>query len=569
MKLGHEKAKTVLTNGVIYTVEGEDWPKAPAEAVAISSEGIIQFVGTKDGAKEFIGENTKVIDLGGKIVLPGFVDGHCHVPGSAKEELFQIYLLQAVTKEDSLARIAAFVEKYPDKDAYWGGGYDVSIGIDARGPRREWLDEICADKPIIIKSGDFHSLWMNTIALEKNGITKDTPDPPGGMIHKDAETGELWGSISDAFSLITMEMPSYTDEQFFEAVDFFQRRMHGWGYTSLMAIAPHEVNLDIFKKFEDKGELKLKINLSGGIEPQADADASLRKAIDWRESLKDSKLLKVSTVKFFADGVLEGLTAYLCEPYDEAAGMGSDYRAAFYWNHDALKDAFIKVNEAGFQIHVHAIGDGAAKESLDAIEYAQSKAPHIEARNVITHLQLVKDEDKIRMARANVIGNTQTFWHPKTPGWFETVDVTTLGAKRAETMYPVKSLIDVGVRVTFSGDHPITQINNPFHGIQAAVTRNVFNAEVFGIDKITDMDDPRGLLNPAERVSVKEAIEAYTINGAFQLFRENSIGSLTPGKEADIIVMDKDIFSVEPTDIRDIQILATIFNGELVYGKLD
>ena len=559
-------AAMVLTNGAVYTVDGDNWHNEPAEAVAIG-EGMILFVGSAADAKAYIDEGTEVIDLDGKVVFPGFIDGHCHAPGSALTKLFEIYLYESRTKEETLAEIAAFIEKYPDLDAYWGTGYSFSMGGDIKGPRAEWLDEICADKPIILKSEDVHTYWLNSLALEMNGITPDTPVPPGGNIPIDPETGKIWGTLTDAPSIVTMKQDEYTEAQQLEALAYFQEQMHEWGYTSAMCVAPHFVDTSMYKAFDDSGALALRINLAGVMEPNGDIDKVIEGTLAWRQSLENSELLEVSTIKYFADGVVEGMTAYLSEPYDAAAGLAPGYRSEFYWNTEGLKEYFAKTISAGLQIHVHSIGDAATEETLGALEYAQSQNPNADSRNVITHLQIVKDADKARMGLLNIIGNTQPFWHLKAPGWFESVELIALGEERALAQYSVKSLMDAGALVTFSSDHPVTSVNKPFWAIEAAVTRNLYDSEFLGVDDITDMDDPAWLLNPDERISVKDAIEAYTINGAYQLHRENAIGSISVGKHADLIVVDRNIFDLNPIDISKIEVLATIFNGRLVYGE--
>ncbi|MCL2663707.1 MAG: amidohydrolase family protein, partial [Oscillospiraceae bacterium] len=344
----------------------------------------------------------------------------------------------------------------------------------------------------------------------------------------------------------------------------FQENMHGWGFTGAMCLVPHFVDNDAYLAFYESGQLALRLNLAGGqYEPGWDFDEIIGGAARWRESLSGNELLKVSSIKFFADGVVEGMTAYLSEPYDDAAGLEPGFRSDFNWDVEELKDITARTVAEGFQLYIHTIGDAATSEMMNILEYIKAQNPNTDHRTVFAHLQLVSDNDKARMGRMGVIGNTQPFWHIRAPGWFDEVELILLGEKRAMTMYPVRSLIDAGVTVTFSGDHPVTANNNPFWAIEAAVTRNLYTGE-FGVPDITDIDDPTWLLNPAERVSVKQAIEAYTINGAYQLFRENEIGSITIGKRADFIVVDLDILNINPLDISETQVNMTFFNGKRV-----
>ncbi len=553
-------ADTILENGAIYTIDNKN---TIAEAIAFK-DGKILFVGSKAGAEAYKGSATKVVDLKGKVVMPGFVDAHVHAPGTALTELFDIYLYESLTKEQTLADVKAFIDANPDLNEYWGSGFSVGIGEDSKGPKAEWLDAICKDKPIILTSNDGHNKWLNSKALEMNGITKDTPNPAGGLIHKDPATGELWGTLTDASSLVTMTQ-TYTAEQEAEALKAFQESMHGWGYTAIMSIAPIDVDVERYQELEENGELSMRVNLAQQIDNDKPFDPQLQSLINMKKEY-DSDLIDVTTAKYFADGVVEGTTAYLLEPYDAAVGLAPDYVSEFYWDPDKLDQYFDKTMKAGFQIHVHSIGDASTRLVLDSMEYAQNHNSTLDNRNVITHLQLVDNVDKPRFGKLEIIAALQPYWHLKEPGWWDYVDSINLGKDRAYTEYPVKSLLDSGAVLTSSGDHPVSPVNNPFWAIEADVTRNLNNAEYYGVDDITDINDSTWLLNPAERVSVMDMVKAYTVNGAYQLYREKSIGTLENGKFADMIVVDQDIFKANPLDIDKTKVLTTIFDGDVVYG---
>lgn len=403
---------------------------------------------------------------------------------------------------------------------------------------------------------------MNSKAFEMNGITKDTVAPTGGTVQIDPVTGELWGNLTDADSLISMEQ-TYEDWQITESMAYFQKYMNEWGYTSIMSIS--NTYLDAFKDLADAGKLTMRVNAGMCFEPNESLDSQIEEMNDIKANY-DSDFVDITTAKFFADGVVEGMTGWLLEPYDPAAGLKPDYVSEPIWDHDVMNAFFDRVLAEGYQIHVHSIGDAATRSVLDSYEYAQEKNGDQEYKNVITHLQVVDDADKVRMGELDIIGSTQPFWHLKEPEWWEYVDSVALGMDRAWTEYPVKSLIDNGVMITFSGDHPVSPINNPFWAIEVAVTRNLNVPEFYGVDAITDIDDPTWLLNPDERISVLDAVKAYTINGAYQLFRDGSVGSIEAGKLADIIIVDQDIFKIDPLKIDSTKVLTTIFNGEPVYG---
>ena len=264
------------------------------------------------------------------------------------------------------------------------------------------------------------------------------------------------------------------------------------------------------------------------------------------------------------DGVVEGATAFLKKPYC-AEELGEGYNAKPDWTLSELTDSFRQLNENGFQTHSHCIGDAATDICLTALERANI-ALIKGNRNVLTHLQVVDKPDIKRMAKQGLIACLQPFWFLKEPGWFYEVDVHYLGNDRANNIYPAKTFLKNGIPITASGDYPVSPSNDPFFGIQAAVTRNIYSEELFGV-RINSPDDNRYLLGKNERLTIKEIIEAYTINGARQLFREDEIGSLAAGKEADFIIIDKDPFIQRAIDLNKIKVIATYMSGKNVLEK--
>ena len=279
-----------------------------------------------------------------------------------------------------------------------------------------------------------------------------------------------------------------------------------------------------------------------------------------------SEMIQFTTAKFFLDGVLEGADAYLLEPYEKAAGKGSNYRGIFPWDKDKLAYAFRRCMEEGFQIHCHTIGDGAVREALNAMEAAKRFLRGGDFRNVFTHLQLVSPKDIRRMRDNKIIANVQAYWHFKSPVMYFPLEEPLLG-RRAEHEYPLQSFFKEKVMVTASSDYPVTPDPNPFYAIEAGVTRNLYNAESFGIGDIKDMDDAKYLLNKNERTSVLNMIRAYTINAAYSRYQEEQIGSLEPGKAADFAVVSRDPFEVNPIEIESIHTMKTYFEGKLVFNR--
>ena len=558
---GVGKADLVLTGGVVYTVD----PKGTvAEAVAVRS-GRIVYVGDDAGARKLVGPGTELIELEGRMVLPGMIETHHHPPGTADVDLFSISLYEVMNDlDDTLATIRRFVEEHPDLDMYFGSGFSTGVfkGQEVSlGPRKERLDEISPDKPIFLTSYDGHISWVNSAALAYMGITKDTPDPEGGRIERDPVTGEPWGALKEAASW-AIPANELTLEQRTEAMRLYQERMHSWGYTAILNMSGR-TNHEEFGVLEREGDLRLRVRTAVALEPEGDLESEIQLLKDLRETY-GSDLLKVTTAKFFADGVVEGVTAYLLEPYEEAADKGSDYYGEFLWDLDKLEEAFVRANQEGFQIHVHSIGDASTRKVLDALEYARARVPG-DFRPTITHNQLVAREDIPRFKSLGVVASTQAgFWGLKEPDWWEVVDSPFLG-ERAEHEYPLASFFKAGVVVASSSDHPVTPIPNPLWAIEAGVTRNLNSADYYGVEDIADMDDPAYLLDAGERASLEQMIQSYTINGAYTLFMEKEIGSIEVGKHADLVVLGEDLRKVDPLRIDSVPILKTIFNGEVVY----
>jgi predicted amidohydrolase YtcJ len=558
-----EAADKVWTNGVIFTADAEN---SFAEAVAVR-DGVIIFVGSAADAEAYIGEATAVNDLEGLMMLPGMTDSHIHAPGTILSQLYQIDLNGILTEEATMAAIEEFIVEHPDLEIYYGDGFSVGAfsGEEvAKGPRKERLDAI-SDKPIMISSYDGHTRWLNSAAFEYFGITKDTESPEGGVIEKTAE-GELWGTLKELAIELTPAQ-EFNDEELHDAYVAFQEYMHSLGYVGITDMGSGILaseSYDPFIDMDQKGELKLYVMKNTVMDPNAELEPQVEKAVANRERYQ-SELYYYGSTKFFADGVIEGVTGYLLEPYTEAAEAGDDFVSAPLWTPEKLSEAFTMANAAGFQIHVHSIGDASTRQVLDAFEYALKQNGEGDYRNLITHLQLVDPTDIPRFAELGVIANLQPYWAFKEPYWWEVVDQPLLGDERAEREYPMQSFIDAGALLVSSSDHGVTPYPIPFWAIEVGVTRNLNNAEFYEVDEITDIDDPTWLLAPSERVSLVDMIRSFTINSAFQNFREATTGSIEVGKYADFAIISQNLFEINPLDIDKTEVLVTIFMGEVVW----
>ncbi|MGL5312866.1 MAG: amidohydrolase [Peptostreptococcaceae bacterium] len=553
---------TVFINCKVYTIDKDN---SIHEAIVINDEKII-YVGNQKYAMKLIDENSDVIDTKGKIILPGFIDSHIHPPGTSLTELYEVSLYGLNSIEEYLDEISKFINNNPGIDIVYGKGWSLGAfsGDElARGPKKEHLDKVSKDIPIVLRAYDGHTIWLNSKAFEIFNIAKDTPPPIGGKIELNPITKELWGSLKESATHLVKEQ-DYSIEQYVKAFELFQNKMHSFGITSIFSISG--LNWGITPAAYEKlfKEDKLKLRVSNGIMIFSDKEvkSQIDEVIYIRNKYKN-KFFKTTGVKLLGDGVVEGGTANLLNPYTLDAGKGENYLGDFLWKQHELKKAIKFSNENNFSVHIHSVGDGSTNKVLDAIEETSGKKLK-DYRNAITHLQLVDKEDIKRFKDLNVIAAVQPYWHIKGPGWWEYVDYKLLG-DRAEKEYPLNTFIKEGVKICSSSDHSVTPTPNPFFAIEAGVTRNLYNSKFFGVEDIDNMDDERYLLSKDERVSVTDMVRSFTIDGAYSIFRDNEVGSIEVGKYADFIVIDRDIFAINPIDIENTKVLMTFFNGQLVY----
>ncbi len=560
------KTSRIFYNGNICSMDEKN---SVYEAMVIE-DGKIVFLGKNEDALRY--ENGQATDLEGRTVLPGFSESHTHAPGLAYDTLFNIDLYPALSEQEIMDRIRKHVEEHPEKEMYYGRGFNTSLfaGIEGViGPKKERLDAISPDKPIILSDFGGNCMWMNTAAMEKYNITPDRECPPGGEIQLDPQTGELWGIIRNE-ARIFVPYQEFTEEENYQAMKWFQDIMLRNGYTSIFAlrppgtVEPRTTLFHAFKVLEDRGELKMRVHGARDMDALGSIDEQIEEMERIRDQVK-SPLMELTTAKFFLDGVVEGLDGYLLEPYSEAAEKGVDFTGKLFWDKDKLAYAFQRAMEHGFQIHCHSIGDGATHDALDAMEAAMKKLPQGDYRNTLTHLQLVSDQDIERMRDMKVIANVQVYWHFKSPVMFPLEKKLLEG--RAEREYPLNRFVKNGVTIVSSSDFPVTPEPNPFHAIEAGVTRNLYNAQSFGVEDITDMDDERYLLDKEERVSVTQMLRSFTINAAYAKYQDGIIGSLEPGKYGDFLVLSENPYEVNPIDLERILVMQTYFGGEKVYER--
>jgi len=535
-------ADTVYHTGKVYTANTENpW----AQAVAIRN-GRIAFVGTDDGVRSHIGPDTVVYDLRHRLMMPAFQDVHIHPIYSGVEALAcNLNGLDDVALYRS--RISEYASANPDVPWILGGGWSMAEFGPGAMPSRQILDELVPDRPVYLTSQDGHSGWANSVALKIAGITRDTPNPPDGIIDKDPETGEPVGSLQEgAMSLVAKHVPETTLEDRLRGLAHARDMLHGYGITSIQDAYVFEGDLEAYAQLDGSDELNLRV-VAALWWDRGETEEQIPRLVELRDKFLKGHV-RPTTVKIMQDGVMENYTAVMLEPYLTEEGS----RGIPMVDPEFLKEAVSLLDAEGFQVHFHAIGDGAVRQSLDAIEEARSRNGDLGHRHHIAHLQIIDPADVPRFAALDVIANFQPLW-AYADDYVVDLTLPFISEETAKSMYPIKSVIDGGGKVAFGSDWAVSTAN-PFPQIETAVTR--VDAENHDTE----------VMNPEQRISVEQAIEAFTINAAFVNRQEDTTGSIEQGKLADLIVVDKNIFEIEPAEISDTKVVLTLFEGKPVFG---
>lgn len=538
-------ADSVYRNGKVYTVDAD---RSWAEAVAIT-DGRIGYVGSDAGVSEHIGPNTGVFDLGGRLMLPAFQDVHIHPIGGGMEAL-ACDLNDLSGLPEYRSAIAAYAAANPDLPWILGGGWSMAEFGPGGSPSRNILDELVADRPVFLTSSDGHSGWANSRALEIAGITRDTPDPPDGIIDRDPETGELIGSLQEgAMNLVEKHIPDTSPDGRIAGLRYAQEMLHGYGITSITDASVRPAQLEAYETLDARDELKLRVVTSLWWDRER-GEEQIEEFIAQRGKYTKGNV-DASTVKIMQDGVLENYTAAMLEPYD----VPSRTRGIPMVEPEFLKRAVTLLDAADFQVHFHAIGDAAIRQSLDAVEEALIENGQRGNRHHISHLQVIHPDDIPRFAELDVVANFQPLW-AYADRYILELNLPFIGEERTSWMYPIKSVQDAGGRIAFGSDWSVSTAN-PFMQIETAITR------------LSAIDEPAPEFTPEERIDLESAVAAFTINAAFVNKQEDETGSIETGKLADLIVLDQNLFDIEPSAISDTSVLLTLFAGEPVYGSVD
>ena len=546
-------ADTVYTHGVVAT---EDAARTTAQAIAVK-DGKIVYVGDDAGAAAYVGAGTRTVDLKGQFVAPGFIDSHAH-PDSALSDLFEVDIYSLHSMAAYQTKIRAFAAKHADLTVIQGSGWDTSL-FSSMGPTAKQLDAAVKNRPVVVWDQSYHEIWVNSAALKMAGITSKTKDPAGGVIERYPGTRQPSGVLREsAAALVTDKVPDFTVAQYKQGLLHLQRDVLGpLGVTTVFdaSLEPGGNAIAAFEDLEQQGLLTVRYRGAIHFDPgSGTVDQQVQKAVAER-ARHTGDLFQTNTIKFFMDGVVDGHTAVLDEPYKDRPG----FTGTPVWQWAELKDAAVKAAKQGFQLHFHAIGDAAASTALNAIGAAEIATGDTHPRDGITHLQLVTPSDYERFAQLNVVAVTQPYWFVKDSYYWD-LQLPFLGKWRADHEYPMRSFFDDGVVVTSSSDYPVTIPPDPLQAIQTGVTRYFRGASEWSVKK----NDPLWL---AQRVTVRQMLDASTINGAFSTFTDAGTGSIEVGKSADFIVLSKNILTCPTTQISKSSVVLTVFQGKAVWDR--
>jgi predicted amidohydrolase YtcJ len=537
------EAELLIVGAPVWTGD----PARPwADAVAVRA-GRVAAVGAEREVAALRGPATRVLRLDGGLVLPGFQDAHVHTAAGGLE-LAQCDL-HGVAPEAYPATVARYAADRPGAAWVLGGGWVMdAFGTD--GPNAAALDAVVADRPVLLESTDGHSAWVNTRALELAGVTRTTPDPPRGRVQRDA-AGEPTGTLHEAaMRLVADHAPEPTQAEWEAAIERGQAHLHRLGITAWQDAAVGPEMLAAYRVLAERGRLTGRAVAALRWLPE-DGQAQLPALVERRERGTVGRL-RASAVKIFADGVFENRTAAMLDPYLDGDGRPTANRGIGMLGPEELAAAVTVLDGEGFDVHVHAIGDRAVRDTLDAFQAAAAANGRRDARHQIAHLQFVHPDDRPRFRRLGVVANAQPYWSCL-DGYMRELTLPFLDPERAGWQYPWASLRRAGAVLAFGSDWTVSTAD-PLEEIEVA-TRRV----------APDDRDGEPFL-PAERVDLPTALAAFTSGSAYALRLEADTGTVTPGKLADLAVLDRDPFDEAAGPVGDARVLATLVEGDPVHA---
>jgi hypothetical protein len=544
-------ADLVFVNGAVYTV---DAARSWASAVVVTGDRIT-YVGDDATARTFVGPGTRVVDLDHRMLLPGFQDSHVH-PAGAPNPTTALDLHGLTRREQVIDRIRQYAQAHPEKAWIVGDGWDESAFLPSGQPTREMLDAAVPDRPAYMDDNSGHEGWANSRALAAAHITAATSNPLNGRIEHDAN-GQPTGALQEesAMDLVRSVIPPRSPEEWVENLSAALHKMTRLGFTALEdADATPEI-ARAYHTLDQRGDLQIRANLCLPFDPTKNDDAQFRSFLAQRNALAGRRL-RATCVKFFLDGAYGSHTLVLLQPYsDDPKKYG---KGKLFVDQERLNRIVSRLDAVGVQIHMHTQGDGAVHAALDAFAEARRKNGFRDNRDTLAHLCLIDAADIPRFRTLKVIANMTPLWSLD-DAW-ETVFAPRLfGPVRSQHIFPMRTLLDSGVILVWGSDWPVTGVS-PLDGLETAIThRYPGGKDLNGKEDHT--------WNPQQRVNLEQAIVAYTAAGAYLMHDDTTRGTLSVGKAADLVVLNKNLFETAPLDIHNVQVDMTVLDGKVVFAR--
>ena len=541
-------ADLVITNGAIYTVnDAQPW----AEAVAVRN-GEIVYVGDIAGAEILVGKNTQRIDLDGKFMLPGFVDSHMHlIEGAGFFNALSLDTYGSI--DDWLVAIEDHVRANPDAPMIFGYGF-LASAFGPEGPNKRLLDAIEPDRPVLIIDEGFHGAWGNSRTLQLLNITRDTPDPdPGLSYYKRDANGEATGYFLEGTAYLAMEaLGAVSEDVVIQGAGDILAAMNAYGVTAAFDAGVLQESTDpamVLSALENDGRLTVRMVGSLMMRMEADVETGVSRVLQIAERTGQERY-DYRVLKILNDGTVEGRTAAMFEDYQGEPGNSG----ATVFSEEQLTTMVTQAAAERIDVHIHALGERAVHEALNAVATARDKFPDSPSRYTLCHIQVIIDQDLPRFAELGVIGQSTPLWAS-----YDTEGRQFVSEDQFNRFWRYRGLADTGARLTFGSDFPSSGAGtlglSPLYNIEVGHTRQW-------------VGEPDAPVQPreSERLDIATLIRGYTLNGAYQLHLEDEIGSIEVGKRADFAVLAQNPFEVDPYDIAGIRVLRTVLEGETVYA---
>ncbi len=533
-----KKADIVLSSDAIFTGLTHE---PTSGAIAILDDKILS-VGSKAEIEPFIGSGTKVYNYGNQLIMPGFHDFHLHIMFSALS-LTSINLFEARSAQEVAAKVLEFSKECPEEEWIIGMQWDAGYWHDKQEPHYRILDAVIPDRPVVLFHAEGHYTWVNSKAMELAGVTEDIRDPDFGRYERD-KNGLLTGILyEDAQQIVLKEALRLTQNKKETILKEFLRLLSQYGITSVNDLfAPIDDFLqdyDLFEKLDKQGELTTRFHITPELDGNLDKAQTLRNKYE-------SRKLQFSGLKQFVDGTVTGHTAYFLKPYSDQLDICGHPAL----DPEVLIDRVVKADELGFRIRFHAIGDGAIRLALDAFEEAERKNGKRDSRHSIEHIEVIDQDDIERFSKLGVIASMQPDHMAASS---REVYSSIIGPEREKNVFLTKSLLNSGASLALGTDFPVSISLNPMRQIYTAITR------------VDSSGNPQNTWHHEQKLTLAEALKAYTYGSAYGCFREHELGTLEAGKLADLVVLDRNLFDIPESEVLKTKVELTINDGKVVY----